>query len=96
MKVRLSPSAARDLAEIGDRIAQDDPRRAVSFVEELAAACMGLAEFPKAYPTLVDRPDIRRRNHGRYAILYRLAEDQIFILRILHGARDIAALLTFE
>jgi plasmid stabilization system protein ParE len=43
VKVRLSAQAEAELETIGDRIAQDDPARAESFVVELREACLGLA-----------------------------------------------------
>lgn len=42
MIVRLAAEAERDLEAIGDWIAADIPVRALSFVEELRAACLGL------------------------------------------------------
>ncbi|MGP1276409.1 MAG: type II toxin-antitoxin system RelE/ParE family toxin, partial [Caulobacterales bacterium] len=35
MSSRFSPAAERDLEEIADYIAQDNPRRALSFIAEL-------------------------------------------------------------
>jgi toxin ParE1/3/4 len=36
--------------------------------------------------------EIRKRGHGRYLIFYRVLEKEVEILRIVHGARDWAAL----
>ena len=30
--------------------------------------------------------------HGQYAIYYRPGKDKIIVVRVLHGARDVAAL----
>ena len=54
MIVRFSAEAEADLEHIADHIAQDNPRRALTFVQELRAACLGLAEFPERF-TLVAR-----------------------------------------
>jgi plasmid stabilization system protein ParE len=48
--VRLAGEAEADLEAIGDRIAQDDPARAASFVRELRKRCLGLGRFPKRFP----------------------------------------------
>lgn len=36
---------------------------------------------------------IRRKRHQRYLILYRVGDDRIDVVRIVHGARDLAALM---
>jgi toxin ParE1/3/4 len=43
MRVRISAEARRDLIAIGDFIARDNPRRAISFIKELTDKCAGLA-----------------------------------------------------
>jgi plasmid stabilization system protein ParE len=40
--VELTGEAERDLDEIGDHIAHNNPRRALSFVAELRATCLDL------------------------------------------------------
>ncbi|UVO50077.1 type II toxin-antitoxin system RelE/ParE family toxin [Sphingomonas sp. SUN019] len=86
----FAPRVADDLREIGDWIAQDNPERAITFIEELTAACQNLMDFPLAYPP-IPRFGLttRRCNHGSYAILYDVADDVVKILAIVHGARDI-------
>ncbi len=39
---------------------------------------------------------IRRRSYGDYLIFYRIDDEQISIVHILHGARDYEALLFHE
>lgn len=46
MRGEITPLARRDLLEIGDYIARDNPRRALSFVEELTRHCLALAAHP--------------------------------------------------
>jgi len=95
MKVVVSQAAEADLETIADWIAQDNPRRALSFVIELRDACMSLGHTPRAFP-LVPRHEahgIRRRVHGNYLIFYRIDPDQVTIIHILHGARDFEPLL---
>ena len=69
--------------------------RAESFIARLLGACEELAVMPFAFGIL-DRYrslEIRRRPFRDYLILYRVGPDQVAILRVLHGARDLAALL---
>lgn len=73
---------------------EDNPERAISFVDELTDRFRAIAEHPKAYPTRADlRPGLRSCVHGNYLIFYRIEDDAIEIARVIHGARDIANLL---
>lgn len=95
MKVRITAQAERDLEGIGDYIAQDNPSRALSFIEELRDKCLSLADTPLAFP-LVPRYEqlgVRRRLHGHYLIFYRVEKQQVVVLHVLHGAMDYEGLL---
>lgn len=46
MNVAFSPAAETDLVDIALYIAQDNPKRALSFVDELEAKCAVLGEAP--------------------------------------------------
>lgn len=98
MRVMLSDSAKVDLAGIADHIAQDNPRRAHSFVKELLDKAYGLADMPHAFPLVrnYEQFGIRRRAHGSYLIFYRVGGDAVTIIHILHGARDYERLLRAE
>jgi plasmid stabilization system protein ParE len=50
MRLAVSPRAARDLEDIGDYIARDNPARAVSFISELRLACVAIAANPQGFP----------------------------------------------
>jgi len=95
VKAVLTPGAKGDLERIGDYIAQDNPARAESFVNELLEKAHMIGDTPLGFP-LVPRYahlGIRRRVHGNYLIFYRVEEDRVSIIHILHGARDIETLL---
>ena len=93
MKVRLTQEAEADLEDIGDRIAERNPARAVTYVRELRERVNRIGEFPHAGPP---RPQwgegIRIAVHGKYLIIYRVRDETVQILRVLHGARDLDAL----
>lgn len=74
MIVHISAEAERDLEAIGDYIARDDPTRALSFVQELRAKCLKLADLPEGFPVVprYETHGIRRRAHGNYLIFYRV------------------------
>jgi plasmid stabilization system protein ParE len=88
MIVHLSAEAEDDLETIGDYIARDNPARAISFLRELRAKCLGLADLPERFP-LVPRYEamgMRRRGHGNYLIFYRIDVERVVIIHILDGA----------
>lgn len=95
MSVRLTAGAESDLERIGDYIARDNPRRALSFVLELREQCMNLAALPLAFPLVprYERHGVRRVVYGNYLIFYRVDARNITVLHVLHGAMDYAAIL---
>jgi addiction module RelE/StbE family toxin len=93
--VLITRQAEADLERIGDYIAQDNPRRAISFIGELIEQCERLAETPHGF-SLVPRYEhtgVRRRPYGNYLIFYRVGENRIEILHILNGAQDFESIL---
>ena len=95
MRVIIMPEAEADLEQIADYIAQDSPKRALSFVRELRRRCEELADSAEAYPLLqrYGQEGIRRRVSGNYLIFYAIRADQVHVLHVLHGARDYEAIL---
>jgi toxin ParE1/3/4 len=95
MRVIVSEAAWTDLYRIGATIAQDSRKRAESFIEELYDRCHELHDMAYLYPILPHRTesDIRRRVYGHYLIFYRIEDDTVQILHILHGAMDYEAIL---
>ena len=86
----FSPQAERDLEEIGDYIAQDNPQRALSFIEELRARCQKLCGFARAFPVRLDLgKEIRVMPADNYIICYIAQEDRIIIERVFNAARDV-------
>lgn len=98
MNVELSFEAAQDLEGICEYIARDNPRRALSLIEELRSKCLELAATPEAFPLAprYERFGVRRRIHGNYLIFYRADSDKVVVLHILHGAMDYDAILFSE
>lgn len=95
MRVELSAQAEHDLLEIALYIAADNPGRALSFVDELEAACDGLAHQASRFPVMVglEAKSIRRRVYGRYGIFYTVGADRVNILCVLANDMDIALAL---
>lgn len=96
MRVVFTPASLRDLTSIGDFIAADNRKRARTFVAELRTACRSLGSDSLRYPMLQEIAGMRRMPCGNYLVLYRVFEDRVQIVRIIHSARDLDAVLTFE
>jgi len=90
MIVHISAEAERDLENIGDYIARDNPERAISFIWELRDKCLDLAHIPRGFPLVprYEKQGIRRRGHGNYLIFYRVEVQKVVVIHILHGAMD--------
>jgi plasmid stabilization system protein ParE len=88
--VIITDEARADLDRIGSYIAQDNPRRSVSFVRELLGRCRSLADMPRAFPLVprYEHSGVRRRPYGEYLIFYRIGTSSIDLLHVLQGAMD--------
>ena len=95
MIVVFADSAEADLERIGDYISGDNPARAATFVQELIACCMRLADAPLGFPLVrrYERMGIRVRTYENYLIFYRVGAATIDIVHILHGAQDYGPIL---
>ncbi len=88
MNVVWLPRASNDLAQIRAYIARDDPRAAQAIVRRIAAAVDTLADFPRlGRATTV--PGTREMTVPRtpYRVAYRLREQTIEVMRVVHGAQ---------
>lgn len=66
-RITILPAARRDLIEIGDFIALDNPERALSFVTEIEAKMTAIAEWPDRFPARDElHAGLRAARHGRY------------------------------
>jgi len=93
MRVEFSSFVEGDLDAIADYIAQDNPTRAVSFLQEIGAQIYTVGQNPLLYQL---RPEIgedaRMAIVGRYAILFRVIGEAVRIERVVYGGRDLLAL----
>ncbi|MFW6012291.1 MAG: type II toxin-antitoxin system RelE/ParE family toxin [bacterium] len=94
----LSPEAAEDLREIVDFIAQENPSAARRFLGKLRNEMERIAASPGIGHLREDLTarQVRFWPVGRYLIVYRSEDGPPEIARVLHGARDVAAVLGTE
>jgi len=94
----IAPEARRDLRSIRDYIAKDNPaaaRRVVMRLRDAARVLAGAPGLGRRRPEL--DTGIRSFPADRYVLFYRpLPGTGIEIARVLHGARDLNAVFSFD
>lgn len=92
-KIRKLPQALEDLLDIWCYIAGDNPSEADRYLDYLEAKLRLLASATSIGRQVDDLGQgLRSLPVGNYMIFYRQARGGIDIVRVLHGARDIASL----
>lgn len=93
-KILKKPKAEEDLLKIWEYIAEDSPKRADQFLDKLGNTLKMLAQFPEIGRSREElRQGVRSFAQAPYVIFYKNLKNGIEVLRVLHGARDIAVLL---
>jgi toxin ParE1/3/4 len=89
MSYRLSPKATADLEAIGDYIALHSPQAAAAFITRLHERWSLLATQPRSGAGSNVIPGVRHIVVGKYVAFYRVEGDDVLVLRVIHGHRDI-------
>lgn len=99
----ITPAADRDLEEIAVFLGRDSMSAADRFVDAAHRAFQHILDMPMlgskvlAYdPVLTDLRRGRIARFPNHLIFYRIIDESIEIVRILHGARDIDRLLSAD
>ena len=93
MKIHWSEVAEADLDDIYDYIARDVPYYAELFIDRLIEATDKLEDHPRMgrmVPEADNRDDVRELIVQGYRIIYLLQAEQLQILTVIHGRRDLA------
>lgn len=88
------PQAYEDIADIWDFVFQDNEYQARKIIKNLEGSVQMLVDFPELGVKRYDiKPQLRCLVHGSYNVFYKLEEETILIIRILHGSRSVSDLL---
>lgn len=93
-KLRISPQAKDDLAEIKGYISQElcNPQAAIKLASKITRNIRRLAEHPGIGGPLSSILDIQTDYRflvcANYLIFYRYEDEAVFVSRILYGRRD--------
>ncbi|MEO0068905.1 MAG: type II toxin-antitoxin system RelE/ParE family toxin [candidate division WOR-3 bacterium] len=88
-KLIWSPTALTDLAALADYIGRDSEHYARLFVQRIVSAVETLASFPEAGRIVPEygRRDLRELLFHNYRIVYRIKQNEVQVVAIVHGAR---------
>ncbi len=97
-RVTWTEVAWADLQNIADFIAQDSRYYAASLVREIRDAARSLKRFAKRGRVVPEfnSPTIRELFIRHYRLIYDVDEEEVRILALIHGARDLPALWNKE
>lgn len=93
-KLKISPEAKNDLAEIKDYVSQElcNPQAAINLASKITKKICGLTVHPgigASLSSIVDiQTDYRFLVCANYLIFYRFEDGDIFVSRILFGRRN--------
>jgi len=89
-KPHYTSAAQQDLADILMYIARDKPDAAQAWVEKIEVKCLRIAASPEIGESKSELGEnVRASFVGRYVIFHRRANDQVDILRVIPGDRNI-------
>ncbi len=92
-KLVWSEPAVEDIQSIFDFISKDSEYYARSFTGEIIDQAERLSDFPNIGRMVPEymKSDIRELIFRNYRIIYRLEDEGIIILTVIHGKRDLTA-----
>ena len=89
-RVTRSRRVEQDLLAIAEYIAADNPVAASRWLDEMERTFALLSSFPTIGQDVSDiRPGLGRLSLGNYLIYFAPADDELRIVRVLHGSRNI-------
>jgi plasmid stabilization system protein ParE len=89
--VRWAGRAKTDLRAAVEYIKKENPASAGAFLARALETARSLAEHSERGRVVVelDDPEVRQLLVGRYRLLYEIQGDTIWVMRIVHGSRDL-------
>lgn len=91
MKVHWTNVALEQLTAIHDYIARDSQLYAQRVVDRITKKSMGIGTLPWAGSMVpeYESPELREVFDRPYRIIYRILQDQIDVVAVIHGARQL-------
>jgi toxin ParE1/3/4 len=91
VKVHWTENAIQHLIAIYDYISQDSPFYAEKMVDRLTRRSQQIADFPQSGRRVPEyrNDDLREVIEGPYRLIYRLKPEQVDVVAVIHGARQL-------
>lgn len=96
MRIIVLPRAEADISEIALFIADDSLDAAIRFIDQARDAFEFLSKFPDAGSDHVLSSESLKgtkswpiRGFEKWIVFYQIRDDELLVIRVLHGARDI-------
>lgn len=97
LRVVKTRQARRDMASALAFLETHSPRAGQRLEAEIEAAIQRIAQFPESGRSRAEfRPGLRSVVVGDYLLFYRLLDQDVQVLRFLHGARDLPKLFGLD
>ncbi len=94
MRIRLTAFAVQDL-EDATTYYDEAAGLGTTFLDQFELALRRLELFPRSAPPVAGFPEVRRARVRRFpfGLFYRVEQEQLIVLRVLHARRDAASQL---
>jgi toxin ParE1/3/4 len=90
-RVEITRLAEIDIEEIWNFIAEDSAREASEFILKLEKQIDTLERFPERCSLIPENELLgtkyRHLMYGSYRTIFRISEDTVYVLRVIHGSR---------
>jgi toxin ParE1/3/4 len=88
----INVRATQDLSEISEYLAGISLERSDRFLQEFDRKCLQIVNFPLSGKSRELRSDLRGMVFQGYLIFYRVLENEVEIMRVIAGRRDLTSL----
>lgn len=89
--VEITASAEHDVRAIRDFIARDKPGAAGKWVRSIDRRIRSLKSMPQRYEVIPEAQELgveyRHIISGNYRTIYRIEDDRVIVLRVIHASR---------
>ena len=90
-KVLITKIAEEDISHIFEYILSDNPQAAERWKDEIKSQIASLKEFPARCSIIPEAGDIgidyRHIIYGDYRTVFKIKDDEVFIMRVFHCSR---------
>jgi toxin ParE1/3/4 len=88
LPIALRPEASRDAEEARDYFNAQQAGLGQAFLERLRAALARIGDMPEMYGVVWRNVRAARLRQFTYVVYYRVYDDRVEVLGVLHGSRD--------